>query len=284
MDKNSFRIPFVAIQLTTNCNLDCKFCFRRENFQEVSSESMQSILDKIVILNPTKVVLSGGEPLLRVDIKDILFKLKSNGIRTVLQTNGLLLPNMLNEIDEFVDWYSLSLDGSNSLKNSIMRGPLHFAKTIQSLNLINNLNKPVKIGTVVTKVNSDDVINIGMLLKDKVTVWKLYQFYARKGCEAERNENNFNIEDSLFRTIVSQTKKRYPDINIQTHSVKDFSKGPCVLIHPDGKVHLTEGTEDVEIGNMYEEEIDTIQNRIISSPFFSSIIENYGKTYDEKTK
>lgn len=146
-------LSFVSIQLTSRCNLDCKICFRRLGLQEVDTKNIFSLISEIAKFNVDMIVLSGGEPLLRKDLIDIIKFIKNKGIKVALQSNGLLLSKQLDSLAGLVDVISLSLDGPNEEINSIFRGHGHFSVIIDLLSKIKEKNIKVKLGTVITKIN-----------------------------------------------------------------------------------------------------------------------------------
>ena len=194
----------------------------------------------------------------------------------------MLLSDFIDEINEYVDYYSLSLDGDCEESNRNLRGPNQFDKVMQLLNKIKSLNKPVKLGTVVTSQNIDSIFGIGKKIEGKVNVWKLYQFYARKDCVAEKYEKDFIIDDESFNNLMSNLKGYYSKICISPHSIDDFAKGPCVLIHPDGNVYLSQGKGDTLIGNLFDTDPKKIKELICSTDSYNHIMDNYLKTYNEE--
>lgn len=69
----------VLIELTLKCPMDCEFCFRKWKKEEKREDLTQKDIDKIVeyIANNkeiTEVILSGGEPLMRLDLLDYAIK------------------------------------------------------------------------------------------------------------------------------------------------------------------------------------------------------------------
>lgn len=279
MTNADYKLPFAALQLTKKCNLHCNFCFRRENFKEATKEQLEKVIEKIICLKPEKIVLSGGEPILLPHIKQVLMQFKQGEIKTILQSNCMRLKNVIYDLDKYIDWYSVSLDGDSEESNKIMRGPKQFGKVLECLKIINNLKKPVKLGTVVSKKNTNSILGIGQLIQGKASVWKLYQFYPREGCIADKNKAEYLISDAKYAKIVDQIRKKYPKMNISAHPIKDFSKGPCVLIHPDGNVHLTKGFKDNLIGNLFESTPIEIKNKLENEGFLDNIVNNYLKTY-----
>lgn len=106
----------VIIELTTECNLDCSFCYNK-NFspKNLGREEVKSILDNMHSWGVKAVRFTGGEPLLRNDIEELLSYAKSKGFYVILNTNGTLL-NEKTETMNFVDLVLLSMHSSEQLR------------------------------------------------------------------------------------------------------------------------------------------------------------------------
>ncbi len=91
--------PFlVALNLTRRCNLKCAHCYldagMRRNGEpgELETQEVFNLLDDIAALSDeTMVVVTGGEPLLRLDILEICSHASGLGLMVVMGTNGTLL-------------------------------------------------------------------------------------------------------------------------------------------------------------------------------------------------
>jgi MoaA/NifB/PqqE/SkfB family radical SAM enzyme len=81
-----------SFELTHNCNARCRHCHRGERVAERLA-TPQRLLDVCRELRPLVAIMSGGEPLLRQDLAEIVRTLKSGcaPIRVFLNTNGALL-------------------------------------------------------------------------------------------------------------------------------------------------------------------------------------------------
>lgn len=95
---SDYRPYIVSWNLTKRCNLLCPHCYidstvrLNENNSELSAGEARHVIDELSSLNETlMLVLSGGEPLLRRDICDLVEYASSTGFITVLGSNGVLL-------------------------------------------------------------------------------------------------------------------------------------------------------------------------------------------------
>lgn len=266
--------------MTSKCNLNCDFCFRRLGIKETSFNQIKEVIKKLAEYSTTTLVLSGGEPLLVKDIKKILKFTKKSGIKTVLQSNGILLKKRLSSLAPYIDWISLSLDDQNEKTNAIMRSAKQFKATIETLPFIKKHNIKIKLGTVVTKKNYKNIKNIGKLIQPYVTVWKLYQFYPRANTYAHKNKNQFIVDNDTFFKTAKEIRRAFPKLSISTHSVEEFDKGPCLLMNPNGDVYITRDAKDYFIGNLVKKPDKFIKN-YKKMNIFLEINKNFNKTYKD---
>ncbi len=92
----------VQLEITTSCNLDCEYCFRKRNgFSDVSEDLVNKIADA------DEVVLYGyGEPLLNPNLKNYL---KAINGKVLISTNGMV-NGVFQDIIDMVDRIAISLD------------------------------------------------------------------------------------------------------------------------------------------------------------------------------
>lgn len=76
----------ITLQTTRKCNLHCIYCSEDKQLSEPSTEELENFVDKVK--NVKRVIVSGGEPLLRSDVFEILQRLKDQEHIVVLATNG----------------------------------------------------------------------------------------------------------------------------------------------------------------------------------------------------
>jgi organic radical activating enzyme len=96
--------PTLFIRLT-GCNLKCSFCDTKYAWKQGHPYSVSQVLDEIkkkMQIYPAQwICLTGGEPLVQ-DISDLVRKLKQEGFKIQVETNGTLYRTLP------VDWYSVS--------------------------------------------------------------------------------------------------------------------------------------------------------------------------------
>ena len=193
------------LQITSNCDMNCKFCtdlFKHQNEREVSE--ILEVIDKIPAGVIDKISITGGEPLLYSDLFTLVKELKMRGYLVSLSTNGNLLKTN-RDILNYVDEVTLPCDSGMSEKLEEMgRDKLQLLKTINNISLIKDVNPNVriKISTVLNKKNIDEVENLamimGMLYLDE---WEVHKFLQHG--EWRNNIREFLLGDREFQTAIN---------------------------------------------------------------------------------
>ena len=80
----------VHFSVTSNCNLDCPFCYRLDN-KDMSTEQITGFIDELARMRVFQLAIGGGEPLLRDDLPAIIDYCYKKNIVPNLTTNGTLL-------------------------------------------------------------------------------------------------------------------------------------------------------------------------------------------------
>jgi MoaA/NifB/PqqE/SkfB family radical SAM enzyme len=92
------------------------------------------IVDQLADMGTQRIGLSGGEPLLRDDIGEIIRHIKGKGIECGLSSNGILVPERLLEI-RGVDSICLSLDGDKHVHEDL-RGKGTYQKVMRAVQCV----------------------------------------------------------------------------------------------------------------------------------------------------
>lgn len=258
----------IDFQVTARCNMRCEFCCGAERLIEDSEISkIYKAIDKFEHLGVERVVLSGGEPFVRNDIVDIIKYIYSKNIPIYVSTNGILIEKYYTEIKGYVDCIGLPIDADNAgLVSKMTRSPKGFYEVIRLLQTINKEEKrpQIKIGTVVSKVNIDNVLAIGKLLfktpgQLQPDVWRLYEFSPlRYGAGANMK---YGIEPRDFLKIVKAVKREFPDKKI-SELTNDDSDNSYIFLTPDLRVEVLVGNEYLDLGNINEVDLNLLKSKI----------------------
>lgn len=151
--KNYFPLH-VILNITNRCNLKCAYCFGKfydKNKAELNTNQILSLIDELEKMGTYRIGITGGEPLLRQDLPQIIRRIKDKNIRCGLNSNGVLIPDRINEI-KFIDSICISLDGPQEIHNQY-RGEGAWQAAIKAIETIKTHNIPLHIAAVLTKNN-----------------------------------------------------------------------------------------------------------------------------------
>jgi Fe-coproporphyrin III synthase len=121
------RRPIVVWNVTRTCNLRCVHCYSDSYAQkyagELTNEDAKRVIDDLAVFQVPAVLFSGGEPLTRPDLFDLMSYAVGKGLRLTLSTNGTLLDEVAaKKLKELGTTYvGISLDGIGET-NDIFRG------------------------------------------------------------------------------------------------------------------------------------------------------------------
>ena len=119
IDQYGRTIEYLRISVTDRCNLRCVYCMPEEGIEQLPHEQILTFdeIERVCRISTelgiSKIKLTGGEPLVRKGLPDLLGKIKRvSGIEQVtLTTNGILLKNQLDELmRQGLDAVNISID------------------------------------------------------------------------------------------------------------------------------------------------------------------------------
>ena len=146
---NKPRLSHVAAYITHRCNLRCTYCSSPYlKTAELSFGQWQKIFSELRSLGCQRVLLLGGEPLVRNDFDRMIDEIKKLGMQCVLTSNGLLVPRYIHRLTN-LDTLVLSLDGIGKV-NDFARGEGVFDAVVDAINAAREINIPVKLNAVMT--------------------------------------------------------------------------------------------------------------------------------------
>ncbi len=153
-------LRLVAWETTDACNLACKHC-RAEAREtpsegELTTEEGKAFLLSLKDLGSPIVIFTGGEPLLRRDIFELLSFAREIGLISVIALNGTLLNREnVKELKRCgIRRISLSIDGPDAESHNTFRGVEGaFEATLRGIELLKKEDIPFQINTTVTRGN-----------------------------------------------------------------------------------------------------------------------------------
>lgn len=159
----SQRRPIVVWNITRACNLNCVHCYNdsggNKSSDELSTKEAKKVIEDLAKFGVPSVLFSGGEPLTRKDLFELIGYAVKLGLRTVISTNGTLITkSAANKIkDAGVSYTGISLDGIGEVNDRFRGVEGAFEKAAEGIRNCRNANVRVGLRLTLTKRNVQDI-------------------------------------------------------------------------------------------------------------------------------
>ncbi len=236
-------IDRVRIKVTNRCNYNCFFCHREgsQEIIELSFEEISFALEFFRTVGIERLKITGGEPLLREDIINIVRRGKELGYRDIsLTTNGYYLDKYAKPLlTAGLDRIDISLHTLNPKKYTLITGTSKeaFNKVLNNiLNICNLPFKEIKINMLVTSINAEDIPVLLEFCRKLGTTLQLIEYMPiGKGVE------HFKKYYIPLKTIFEALKRRATRIEIRN----DLHNRPILYIN-ETKIEFVMGFRNPE--------------------------------------
>ncbi len=170
--KDSFKpagiIDSIFIDLTSRCNLNCRYCFNEDSIKASEHDLPLSLIKKMLseenISHIPNWILSGGEPLLYPELDEVLNLFSQKNIRSKIATNGILFtPDVADKWVELgVASTQISIDTLDDEKFFDLSGrsPELMHKVLSNLSYAVKIPLRVVVASVLTKINTNDILKL----------------------------------------------------------------------------------------------------------------------------
>lgn len=158
---------YLRISLTDNCNLRCFYCMPEEDYtftpasQLMQAGEIEALAKVFVDLGVTKIRLTGGEPLVRKDAKEIILALAKLPVKLTLTTNATRLHDFVDVLEEAgVRSLNISLDTLQPDKFQLVTRRDQFKLVYDNIRMMVSRGFHVKVNMVVMKgLNEGEIID-----------------------------------------------------------------------------------------------------------------------------
>ena len=157
---------YLRISLTDNCNLRCFYCMPEDEYDFATAEQLMQVdeieaLAKIFISQGVnKIRLTGGEPLVRKDAKEIIRRLAALPVTLTITTNGTRLHDFVELLKETkVSSVNISLDTLQAEKFQLLTKRDQFQVVQKNIELMVTHGFHTKVNMVVMRGVNDSEIN-----------------------------------------------------------------------------------------------------------------------------
>jgi radical SAM protein with 4Fe4S-binding SPASM domain len=169
----------VVWAVTKRCNLHCKHCsISEEDQEELTTEEGFTLIEDAAKLGHVKFAFTGGEPMLRDDIYDLIEYASSFDMQVVLATNGTLVSNTVAKRlkKAGLERAAMSIDAIGNAHDDFRGVDGAFEGVIRGVKACKNAGLAVQLFAMVTRDNYNELTKI-IKLADDLNLWRIYLIY-----------------------------------------------------------------------------------------------------------
>ncbi len=264
-------IKQIFLHVTKACNLNCSYCYyaaRKPLPDELTTCDLGNFWINLKEMGPIKLVLTGGEPLLRDDLVPLLHRLRSidrnHQIKRCLNTNGLLVTRSIaTSLVGLVDEIRVSVDAL-AYRNDVLRGAGSFSAALRAIDTLYDVGFEPKVLITLTSVAEPDLEKlISLLLSRGIRRINVNEFKAigRGAKRADLRPNSVRAQEIVSRLLDQHHSSANISISSQSH--KNCGVGHYINIAANGDVYpchvLTQ--PEFHCGNIRNDKLQAICRR-----------------------
>ena len=236
-DQFGRRIDYLRISVTDKCNLRCTYCMPVEGLEWIDRdefltyEEISSVVRQMAEHGLRRIRLTGGEPLVRRDLPDLVRQLSAiPGIEDIsLSTNAILLPQFGRDLKEAgVNRVNVSLDTlrRERFRDVARRPERFFDATLEGLAVAERMGfAPLKINTVLMRgLNDDEIEDFAQITRERP--WHV------RFIELMPTGDNLHLSKRFLSTDL--VLQRLQDIGDLLPAAGPVANGPATYFRFDG--------------------------------------------------
>ncbi|MGO8881102.1 MAG: 12,18-didecarboxysiroheme deacetylase [Desulfomonilaceae bacterium] len=231
--------PVVVWNITQRCNLKCVHCYSRSEDKkysnELSTDEGIQLLDDLAGFGSPVVLFSGGEPLIRPDILELIQHATVSGMRAVLSTNGTLIdePMAAKLKDIGLSYVGISLDGLQKVHDSFRGVDGTFERVLRAINNCKAAGLKVGLRFTINKRNFQEIDGIFDLV-DKLQIPRIcfyHLVYAGRGADLMNEDLDHKQTRKVVDLIIDRTMALHgKGMAVEVLTVDNHADGPYIYL------------------------------------------------------
>lgn len=205
--------PVVVWNCTKTCNLKCMHCYANSDSKkyqgELSTKEALSLIDDFHDFKVPVILFSGGEPMLRGDLFELIKHAGDYKIRSTISTNGTLIDmDVARRIKQSeVGYVGISLDGIGDRHDEFRRTKGCFDKALAGIENCKKVDQKVGVRFTINSHNYDQIEDIFQLIKEeKINRVCFYHLvYSGRGSEMIKEDISHEESRAAMNLIMEKT-------------------------------------------------------------------------------
>ena len=233
------RKPVVVWNVTSRCNLSCQHCYADaaggRNEKELTAEEAGDLIDDLADFGCPVLLFSGGEPLTRPDLADLVHRAVSRGMRAVISTNGTLMtPERAAELKAAGASYAgVSLDGLKETHDRFRNRPGAFEQALEGIRACHAASLHVGLRLTLTRLNAGELDGIfDLLVRERVPRVCFYHLvYTGRGSAIRGLDLSHEETRRAVDHIIDRARDAHENgIRLEVLTVDNHCDGPYLYL------------------------------------------------------
>ncbi|MGR3309169.1 MAG: 12,18-didecarboxysiroheme deacetylase [Candidatus Brocadiales bacterium] len=231
--------PVVVWSVGQRCNLKCVHCYSQskdlEYPGELTTKEAKAMLDDLAEFGVPVMLFSGGEPIMRPDLLELIAYAKEKGLRAVISTNGTLITEeKARELKDIgLSYVGISLDGIKET-NDRFRGVIGaFDAAIEGIRNCKKVGIKVGLRFTINKRNAQDIPAIFDLIGEEgiPRVCFYHLVYSGRGSKLIDEDLSHEETRQVVDLIMDRTREFHKRGNkLEVLTVDNHADGPYVYL------------------------------------------------------
>lgn len=236
---SSDKKPVVVWSVGQRCNLKCVHCYSQskdiEYPNEMTTKEAEAMLDDLAEFGAPVILFSGGEPIIRPDLLELIAYAKEKGLRAVISTNGTLISEEKARAlkNMGLSYVGISLDGIRETNDRFRGVNGAFDAAIQGIRNCKKVGIKVGLRFTINKRNAKDIPAIFDLIEEEgiPRVCFYHLVYSGRGSKLIDEDLSHEETRQVVDLIMDETKAFHKrGKNLEVLTVDNHADGPYVYL------------------------------------------------------
>ncbi len=239
LDLEKYWVPTIPIvHIIQNCNSPCIICDCWKSKKKYhDAKVLSSTFSLLVERGAHSVMVSGGEPLLHPQLKEVLSAAKDVGLGIELNTNAILL-HKFDWLAKFgLDEIIISMDGIDAESYKFIRGTNKFDKVWENIHIIKKINPEQSIGirTTLTNVITRNFIEYLDFMDKSIVDYVGFSPLDTDSTSFSRDSISIEVSTDLKNNLLPSSSECKDLISVLSNKKSDIHK-KVTDMHSRGKI------------------------------------------------
>jgi len=207
--------PVIVWNATKACNLSCQHCYagsdKNQAVEELSTAEARDFLEQLKDIKTPVLLISGGEPLMRDDMLELIEYARNLGIRVTLSTNGTLLTaDISTKLKKLgVSYIGISIDGLASTHNKFRGTEKAYSQALRGIKNCQQVGQRVGLRFTMTADNITEIPAIFDLMLEEEIERLCFYHLVHQGRGSKLNSSSLTAAETreTIDYIINRSRK-----------------------------------------------------------------------------